>query len=127
MSLQLRVVRAGQKRQRGEGVRIGTVRYLPRGVKKSDLARLDYFDVWLPILAPSRDLLSQYKNSGMTDQTFFRRYRSEMKATDPRQVIRLLAELARNTPISICCYCEDESRCHRTVLAELILQEGEPP
>lgn len=125
MTLQLQVVRVGAKRKLNEGLRIGTVRYLPRGVKTGDLARLGYFDVWLPILAPSRALLTQYKNSAMTDRTFFRRYRNEMKATDPRQVIRLLASLARHTPISICCYCEDEARCHRTVLAELILQADE--
>ena len=112
--------RAGSPRQRGEGLRIGTVRFLPRGVSKKDYARKNYFDVWLPSLAPSRQLLSRFLKAGMPVATFFRQYRTEMEGTEPRQVIRLLAEIAKRTPISICCYCEDERRCHRSVLIELI-------
>jgi len=112
--------RAGSPRQRGEGLRIGTVRFLPRGVSKKDYARKNYFDVWLPSLAPSRQLLSRFLKAGMPVATFFRQYRTEMEGTEPRQVIRLLAEIAKRTPIAICCYCEDEARCHRSVLIELI-------
>ena len=113
-------VQLGSPRDPDEGLRIGTVRYLPRGIRKQDYARRDYFDIWLPILAPSRDLLSQLKQGDLSPAKFFARYRSEMSQPEPRQVIQLLAELATRTPISIGCYCEDESTCHRSVLAELI-------
>lgn len=111
---------AGSPRQRGEGLRIGVVRFLPRGVSKRDYARKNYFDVWLPSLAPSRPLLSRFLKSGVPITTFFRQFRKEMEGTEPRQVIKLLAEIAKRTPIAICCYCEDEARCHRSVLIELI-------
>jgi uncharacterized protein YeaO (DUF488 family) len=120
MALHVRSVRAGSPRKRGEGLRIGTVRFLPRGVSKSDYARKNYFDVWLPSLAPSRPLLSRFLKSGMPVATFFRQYRKEMENTEPRQVITLLAEIAKRTPIAVCCYCEEERRCHRSVLIELI-------
>lgn len=118
--MHLRTVRLGSPRTQGEGLRIGTVRYLPRGVRKSDLARRDYFDVWLPILAPSRKLLQQFKSGKGTTAQFFAAYRREMKETDARQTIQLLAALARQTPIAVGCYCEDEAQCHRSVLIELI-------
>ena len=111
---------AGSRRQRGEGLRIGAVRFLPRGVSKRDYARKNYFDVWLPSLAPSRPLLTRFLKSGMPVATFFRQYRKEMEGTEPRQVIRLLAEITKHMPITLCCYCEDERRCHRSVLIELI-------
>jgi uncharacterized protein YeaO (DUF488 family) len=120
MGLQLQSVQVGSPRKRGEGIRLGTVRYLPRGVKKQDYARLNHFDVWLPALAPSRTLLQQFKNERLTADAFLRRYRREMEATDPSQLIQFLALLAKKTPISIGCYCEDESRCHRSVLLQLI-------
>lgn len=118
--LHLRTVRLGSPRSKDEGLRIGTVRYLPRGVRKADLARKDYFDVWLPILAPSRELLREFKSGSRPISRFFARYRREMQETDARQTIELLAALARRTPIAIGCYCEDESHCHRSVLLELI-------
>jgi len=120
MRLHVQTTRAGSPRQRGEGLRIGAVRFLPRGVSKRDYARKNYFDVWLPSLAPSRPLLSRFLKSGMPITTFFRQFRKEMKGTEPRQVIKLLAEIAKRTPITLCCYCEDEHRCHRSVLIELI-------
>ncbi len=120
MRLRVHTAQAGSPRQRGEGLRIGAVRFLPRGVSKRDYARKNYFDVWLPSLAPSRPLLSRFLKSGMLVATFFRQYRKEMESTEPRQVIKLLAEIAKRTPIAICCYCEDERRCHRSVLIELI-------
>ena len=118
--LHLRAVRLGSPRSRDEGLRIGTVRYLPRGVRKTDLAKRDYFDVWLPVLAPSRKLLQKFKAEAGTTDRFFAAYRREMQETDARQTIELLAALARRTPIAIGCYCEDESHCHRSVLFELI-------
>jgi uncharacterized protein YeaO (DUF488 family) len=99
-------------------------RFLPRGVRKRDYARLNYFDVWLPTLAPSRALLSQFKSSKMPVPTFFRRYRAEMTQTEPWQTIVLLAEIAKRQPITLCCYCEDETRCHRSVLIRLVREAG---
>lgn len=120
MTLRLRTVRLGTPRQPSEGFRIGAVRYLPRGVPKTEYATRDYFDVWLPTLAPSRELLSKLKNGELATERFFQRYRREMRETDPRQVIALLAALAARTPMAVGCYCDDESQCHRSVLTELI-------
>lgn len=126
MAFFLQSVRLGSPRSQGEGLRLGTVRYLPRGVKKEDYARLDLFDVWLPMLAPSRSLLQQTKNQRESPETFLRRYRAEMKRTEARQLIQLLAHLAARTPLSVGCFCEDESRCHRSVLFQLIRAAGGP-
>jgi len=120
MKFQLSTYRLGTPREKGEGLRVGTTRYLPRGVPKAEYASRGYFNVWLPLLAPSRELLAWYRAGARDAEAFFRRYRKEMKATDPRQAILLLAEMARRTPVAVGCYCEDESRCHRTALAELI-------
>ena len=101
------------------------MRFLPRGVKKEDYARLDYFDVWFPLLAPSSELLKWMKGRDWSNEQvrwskFKERYTAEMKKTDARQAIKLLAELARATPLSIGCYCENETFCHRSILRELI-------
>ena len=124
-AINLGTFQVGSARKRGEGLRVGTVRFLPRGVKKEDYARLDYFDVWFPLLAPSSELLKWVKSrEWQSEQTrwskFKERYVAEMKKTDARQAIKLLAELARVTPLSIGCYCENESTCHRSILQELI-------
>jgi len=94
-------------------------------VRKEDYARLDYFDVWFPLLAPSTDLLKWLKaqeprSDSVRWSKFKERYVSEMKKTDARQGIKLLAELAKSAPLTIGCYCEDESFCHRSILRELI-------
>jgi uncharacterized protein YeaO (DUF488 family) len=117
MTFQFRTVQLGTPRQRNEGLRIGTVRRVPRGVRKEDYQKGDWFDVWLPILAPSQELLSSTKGSM---KSLLRRYRSEMNETGPRQVLQLLAEMAQRTPMSIGCYCANEAWCHRSVLGELI-------
>ncbi len=122
-SLKLRTFRAGSPRKPGDGIRIGTVRFLPRGVRKADYARLDYFDVWLPILAPSRQLIAWAHHHDLARhwRTFAARYEREMTGnTDSRQCLHLLAMLAQQTPISIGCYCPDEAHCHRSILATLI-------
>ena len=124
MPLHLATYRYGTPRKRGEGLRIGTTRYLPRGVKKKDYAKGDYFDVWFPLVAPSRELIAWFRDGDRTTADFYRRYRKEMSATDARQAIALLAELAKRTPIAVGCYCEEESRCHRAELARLIRAAG---
>lgn len=113
----------GTKRGRKEGLRIGCTRYVARGVRKEDYASHDIMDAWLPTLAPSSDLLewahANDLESAKTWKTFLSRYRSEMKATNPRQTISVLAALAQRTPISIGCYCHGE-HCHRFELERLI-------
>lgn len=123
--IKLGTFRAGTPRNPHEGLRVGTVRFLPRGVKKEDYSRLDYFDVWFPLLAPSAELVKRFRSeTGRSDKVrwskFKESYVSEMKQTNARQAIKLLAELAKSTPLSIGCYCEDESFCHRSILRELI-------
>jgi uncharacterized protein YeaO (DUF488 family) len=129
MKLKLSTFQVGSPRKRGEGIRIGTVRYTPHGVSKRDYARYDYFDLWLPTLAPSRRLLQwARKRDFETEQdwdTFAERYEREMtKQTDSRQTLVLLARLAQKTPLSVGCYCADESGCHRSILRKLIERAG---
>jgi uncharacterized protein YeaO (DUF488 family) len=130
MSWRFRTVQLGTPRSPGEGLRIGTVRHLPRGVRKEDYARLDYFDLWLPILAPSRELLGSFQRGEIPLATLFRRYRREMQQTEAKQVIGLLAALASQTSLSVGCYCPDETQCHRSILGEMVRaaarQRGEP-
>jgi uncharacterized protein YeaO (DUF488 family) len=119
MDLKLKTFRIGSRPVRSAGIRLGVVRYLPRGVKKEDYKRLGLFDLWFPALAPSRKLLSK------RDKNLFARYRSEiLNDSERRQTLLFLAEVAKKTPISIGCYCEDESRCHRSVLASLLRAAG---
>lgn len=120
------IVRLGQPRVRGEGVRIGTVRRPPRGVAKADFARLDYYDVWLPNLAPSEALV-KIALSAKTDaqwKTFVRRYVAEMKAPDKSRVLDTLAALSHGASFSVGCYCENEARCHRSVLRQLLKERS---
>lgn len=120
MTPKLRTFRIGTPRKKGEGTRIGTVRFLPRGVKKVDYARLDYFDVWFPLLAPSKKLFQEFRSGQKTWEQFKKSYRKEMANVDCRQAIILLIELAKKTPIAIGCYCEEESYCHRSILYQLV-------
>src|SRR6185436_6757553 len=113
--MSVHVVRLGSPRGKGEGLRLGTVRKPPRGVKKSDFAKLDYYDLWFPNLAPSQELFSWVMAEAITDQrwkAFARRYRSEMNAPDRRRDIELLAALSHHADFSVGCYCEDARRCH---------------
>jgi uncharacterized protein YeaO (DUF488 family) len=129
MPLHLSTFRCGSPRKEGEGLRIGTFRYLPRGVRKEDYAKKDYFDVWLPTVAPSRETLRSFKSKGIDEKTWgqlVQRYTSEMrKSTESRQTILLLAEMAKETPIAVGCYCADENFCHRSVLKRLIEEAAE--
>jgi len=120
MSLHISTYQIGSPRRKGEGLRIGTTRLLPRGVPKREYAKRDLFDVWLPLVAPSRELLKSYTTGRKSAAQFFRAYKTEMKEPAARHTIELLAAIARQTPIAVGCYCQDESRCHRKVLIELI-------
>jgi len=120
------VVRLGSPRKADEGLRLGTVRRPPRGVPKTQFAKLDYYDVWLPILSPSAELVAvalQAKDERAW-KAFERKYRAEMHQPDASRVLDLLAALSHQTNFSVGCYCEDESRCHRSVLRELLKERG---
>jgi uncharacterized protein YeaO (DUF488 family) len=120
----VRIVRLGSPRAEGEGLRIGTVRRPPRGVPKSEFAKRDFYDLWLPNLAPSEALLK--RGQAATEERdwkrFVRAYRAEMKDPDAARVLDLLAALSKQTNFAVGCYCADESRCHRAVLRELLAE-----
>ena len=123
----IQVVRLGDPRLPGEGVRVGTVRRPPRGVRKEDYATLDYFDVWLPELAPPADLVSWAMKEPWTAKrwaVFARDYRKHMSTPESRHLIQLLAAMSKQTSLSVGCYCEDESRCHRSLLREILAEAG---
>jgi len=124
--LTVRVVRLGTPRIEGEGVRIGTVRRPPRGVPKTDFATRNWYDVWLPILAPSLVTmkLAQEAKTPTQWKKFVKRYRSEMAKPDANHAAELLAKLSHHTNFSVGCYCENESRCHRSLLRELLIEKG---
>jgi uncharacterized protein YeaO (DUF488 family) len=125
--LAIRVVRLGTPRHHDEGVRLGTVRRPPRGVRKEDFGRRDYFDVWVPDLAPSAPLVSWASSQPLTSRrwaTFVRRYRAEMRRPAAQRLIALLVALAARQNFSVGCYCAEESRCHRSVLGELLRNAG---
>ena len=102
------------------GLSIGATHYLPRGIKKTDYARKGYFEVWLPLLAPSAQLVTNFKDGTIDFMTFAQRYRREMAEPAPRQALRLVASFARHQRVNVGCFCEDESRCHRSLLPALI-------
>lgn len=116
----IRIVRLGSPRARGEGLRLGTVRRPPRGVRKADYARRNYYDLWLPELAPSAKLLGRPKDW----RGFVKAYRREMKAPASQRLLELLARLSRRANFSVGCYCEREERCHRSILRELLAERG---
>lgn len=145
------VVRLGSPRSPDEGLRLGTVRRPPRGVKKADWAQRDFYDVWLPTLAPSEELLKRARPRGGSDATvngrgagravaadahaaaraeerawraFERAYRREMERPDARATLDLLAALSQTTNFAVGCYCADESRCHRSILRSLLVARG---
>ena len=123
----IRIVRLGTARNAKEGLRIGTVRHPPRGILKKDYARRNYFDVWLPELAPSAPLVSWFFSEPLTVKhwtDYARRYRREMQKPAARRLIELLAALSSETHFSVGCYCEDESHCHRSLLKKLLLEDG---
>lgn len=124
--MSVRIVRLGTPRQTQEGTRIGTVRRVPRGVPKERHASEDWFDVWFPVLSPSPELMAQAKaaESEKDWAGFTRAFRAEMAEPAPRQALDLLAALSKASDFSVGCYCEDEARCHRSVLRVLLAERG---
>ena len=122
----IRIVRLGSPRKEGEGLRIGTVRRPPRGVKKKDYSAKDIYDVWFPNLSPSEELVKEAQAAGdeKSWKMFKRRFLAELKASAASRDLDLLAALSHQTNMSIGCYCEEESRCHRSILRELLVQRG---
>ena len=124
--MSIRVVQLGSARQRGEGLRLGTVRRPPRGVPKSEFASRNFYDVWLPDLAPSEELVKTARAAGDEKgwERFVRRYRAEMKRPAAARLLTLLAALSQTSHLSVGCYCEDETHCHRSILKELLAEHG---
>jgi uncharacterized protein YeaO (DUF488 family) len=123
----IRIVRLGSARAAKEGPRLGTVRRPPRGVRKADYARRNYYDVWLPDLAPSGKWVSWALSEPWTDarwKKYMRNYRREMKAPAAARLIGLLAALSQHADFSVGCYCEDEASCHRSILRELLAENA---
>lgn len=122
----VRVVRLGTPRNAGEGVRIGTVRRPPRGVPKTEFAGRNYYDVWFPTLAPSLETmkLAQQAKTPAHWARFVKKYRAEMARPEANHAVELLAALSHASNFSVGCYCEDEARCHRSVLRALLVEKG---
>jgi len=122
----IRIVRLGSPRTSNEGSRIGTVRRPPRGVRKEDYASKNIYDVWFPNLAPSEALLKEASplNDEKSWQAFKRKFLAEMKSPEAKRDLDLLAALSHQTNFAIGCYCEDESRCHRSILRALLEKRG---
>lgn len=122
----IRVVRLGSDRRKGEGTRVGTVRRPPRGVPKAEFASQNWYDVWFPNLAPSLETMKLGQRAGTESEwaAFRKKYRAEMEAPENSHALSLLAALSHQTDFSVGCYCEDESRCHRSVLRALLIDKG---
>ena len=122
----IRIVQLGSARHTGEGIRIGTVRRPPRGVRKDRYAAENWYDVWLPELSPSEELVSKARAAETEKEwaAFTRAYRAEMKTPSASRTLDLLAALSKEASFSVGCYCEDEARCHRSVLRELLREHG---
>jgi uncharacterized protein YeaO (DUF488 family) len=124
--MSISVVQLGTPRLEEEGIRIGTVRRPPRGVPKAEFSSRNYYDVWLPVLAPTQGLVSAAK-AAVTEadwNRFVSAYSKEMKAPDASHVLDLLASLSHASAFAIGCYCDDESRCHRSILRRLLSERG---
>ncbi|UGQ48720.1 DUF488 domain-containing protein [Massilia endophytica] len=122
----IRIVKLGSPREKDEGARIGTVRRPPRGVPKEEFASRDYYDTWLPNLAPSAGLMTQGRAAEGDGEwrDFMRAYRKEMQQPDASHVLDLLATMSHSTAFSVGCYCENEARCHRSILRQLLEERG---
>lgn len=124
--MSVRIVRLGSARAEGEGLRIGTVRRPPRGVPKAEFASLNWYDVWYPNLAPSAELMQAGRAAGTDAEwtRFAKAYRTQMATPDNSRSLDLLAALSHGSDFSVGCYCEDEARCHRSLLRALLVERG---
>ena len=124
--MSIRIIRLGSPREDGEGLRIGTVRRPPRGVRKNEYASRNFYDVWFPNLSPSERLLKEALGAGdeKSWSAFKRKFLAEMKSPEASKDLDLLAALSHHTNLSVGCYCKDESRCHRSLLRELLVKRG---
>ena len=122
----IRIVRLGSPREPDEGLRLGTVRRPPRGVRKEDNASKDFYDVWFPNLSPSAELVKEAQSAEdeRSWSTFKKKFRAEMRRPETGRELDLLASLSRQTNLSLGCYCGNEERCHRSVLRELLMERG---
>ena len=122
----IHIVRLGSPREPGEGLRLGTVRRPPRGVPKSEFARRDFYDTWLPNLSPRPDLVTEGLAAASDKEwaAFRRKFAAQMKQPDASHLLDMLAALSHQTSLSMGCYCENEARCHRSILRELLQQRG---
>ena len=122
----VRIVRLGSSRRKDEGIRIGTVRLPPRGVPKAKFSSQNWYDVWFPNLAPSLNAMKLAQKAATAREwaAFTKKYRAEMKAPEKRQSLALLAALSHHTKFSVGCYCENETRCHRSLLRKLLIENG---
>ncbi len=122
----VRIVRLGAPRAKNEGLRIGTVRRPPRGVPKSEFASQDWYDVWFPNLSPSADLVKLALAAETPKQwaAFVRHFKAEMAVPEHARTLDVLAALSHTSDFALGCYCEDEARCHRSVLRELLAARG---
>ena len=121
------IVRLGTRRSPGEGPRLGTVRRPPRGVRRQDYARRDFYDVWLPELAPSAAIVRWALSQPWTDarwKQFTKKYRAEMGKAPALHILQTLAALSATSDFSVGCYCEEESRCHRALLRQILIEQG---
>lgn len=120
------VVRLGSPRRQGEGVRIGTVRRPPRGVPRKEFASGNWYDVWFPLLAPGPETVKLALHAQGPKQwaAFAKKYRAEMARPEANHALELLAALSHHADFSVGCYCEDETRCHRSMLRELLIEKG---
>ncbi|MGJ7499975.1 DUF488 domain-containing protein [Variovorax sp. ZT5P49] len=127
--MSIRIVRLGTPRAADEGLRVGTVRRPPRGVPKTEFASQNWYDVWYPNLAPSVETMKQAQEAQKADSpaqwnAFVRKFKAEMAESDASRSLDLLAALSHGTALSVGCYCEDESHCHRSVLRSLLAERG---
>ena len=125
--MSIAVVRLGTPRGKGEGLRSGTVRRPPRGVPKTEFASRDYYDVWLPELAPDAELFAWVMAEPLTDarwKRFEREYLRQMREPAAQRLVALLAALSQGAAFSVGCYCADETRCHRSILRRLLVEAG---
>ena len=122
----LSIVQLGSPRLANEGLRIGTVRRPPRGVPKAEFASRDFYDVWLPLLSPSAELVKEALGAedAASWRVFVRKFRKEMEQPDAARTLDLLAALSHSSNLAVGCYCEDEAHCHRSVLRELLVERG---